>query len=234
MPPPVLTPIQRTMEEEALSTPHATGYRMRWEPVLAFLVAGGISYALPESLSVGPRWLLLATVLILLVPTILAHRSGRHSLNHLFGILANAVITVSLCGSLALLVAALPAHKEAPTTLLISAFLLWWANILIFSLWYWRLDGGGPIIRQKNAPYGSRGFLFPQLQIESGERKAMGADKWTPGFVDYLFVAFNTSTAFSPTDTLVLARWAKLLMMAQAMISLLVLVLLVARGINIL
>ncbi len=207
---------------------------MRWEPVLALIAAGGISFALPEALSLGPRWLLLVIVLILLVPTILTHRSGRHSLNHLFGILANAVITVSLCGSLALLVAALPAHTEAPTTLLVSAFLLWCANILIFSLWYWRIDGGGPTMRQKSAPYGSQAFLFPQLQIESGERKAMGAENWTPGFVDYLFVAFNTSTAFSPTDTLVLARWAKLLMMAQALISLLVLVLLVARGINVL
>ena len=151
------------------------------------------------------------------------------------GGLSGAVLGfMAVAGSLALLVAALPSHKEAPTTLLVSALLLWCANILIFSLWYWRIDGGGPTMRQKSAPYGSQAFLFPQLQIESGERKAMGAGNWTPGFVDYLFVAFNTSTAFSPTDTLVLARWAKLLMMAQALISLLVLVLLVARGINVL
>jgi hypothetical protein len=200
----------------------------------ALVAACGISWALPESLSVGPRWLLLVLVGLLLIPTIQAHRAGHHSLNHLFGILCNAVITASLCGSLALLVITLPAHKEAPTTLLISAFLLWCANILVFALWYWRLDGGGPSVRIKRTPYGSRAFLFPQLQIESGERKAMGAEHWCPGFVDYLFLAFNTSTAFSPTDTLVLARWAKALMMAQALISLLVLVLLVARGINVL
>lgn len=152
----------------------------------------------------------------------------------MFGILCNFVITLSLCGSLALLVAALPARKEAPATLLLSALLLWCANILVFSLWYWRLDGGGPASRQKRAPFGSRAFLFPQLQIESGERKLMGAEHWTPRFVDYLFFAFNTSTAFSPTDTLVLQGWAKLMMMGQASISLLVLVLLVARGINVL
>jgi hypothetical protein len=201
---------------------------------MAVVAAGIISYALPESISVGPRWLLLALVTLLLIPTILAHRRGHHSLNHWLGILCNAVITVSLCGSLALLVVALPTRKEAPTTLLISAFLLWCANILTFALWYWRLDGGGPAVRMRRAPYGSRAFLFPQLQIESGERVAMGAGHWCPGFVDYLFVAFNTSTAFSPTDTLVLARWAKLLAMAQALISLMVLVLLVARGINVL
>ena len=207
---------------------------VRWEPALALLAAGGISYALPESLSVGPRWLLLAVVSVLLGPTILAHRKGHHSANHLLGVLSNSVITLSLCGSLVLLVAALPARKEAPTTLLVSAFLLWCGNILTFSLWYWRLDGGGPAVRLRRAPYGSRGFLFPQLQIESGERKLMDAEHWSPSYVDYLFIAFNTSTAFSPTDTLVLARWAKLLTMAQAMISLLILVLLVARGINVL
>ena len=213
---------------------HPTPAQIRWDPALALLAAGGISFALPESLSIGPRWLLFVLVSVLLVPTILTHRSGRHSLNHLFGILCNAVITLNLCGSLTLLVAALPERKEAPATLLLSALLLWCANVLVFSLWYWRLDGGGPASRQKRAPYGSRAFLFPQLQIESGERKFMGVEHWTPGFVDYLFLAFNTSTAFSPTDTLVLQGWAKLMMMGQASISLLILVLLVARGINVL
>jgi hypothetical protein len=217
-------------------SPHspAPHLKLRWEPALALLAAGGVSYALPESLSVGPHWLLLAVVVVLLVPTIVSHRTGRHSWNHFFGILCNAVVTLALCGSLVLLVKALPAHKEEPVTLLISAMLLWGSNILTFALWYWRLDGGGPVHRSRRTPYGSRAFFFPQLQIESGERKAMGADNWSPGFVDYLFLAFNMSTAFSPTDTLVLARWAKLLSMAQALISLSVLVLLVARGINVL
>jgi len=201
---------------------------------MALLATGGIAFALPASLSFGPRGLVLGLVALLLVPTIVAHRAGHHSLNHLCGLLSNAAITVSLCGSLALLVATLATRTETPTTLLISAFMLWCANILTFALWYWRLDGGGPMIRRRRAPYGSRGFLFPQLQIETEERKIMGVENWTPGFIDYLFIAFNTSTAFSPTDTLVLARWAKLLTMAQALISLLVLVLLVARGINVL
>jgi len=209
-------------------------HKLRWEPVLAFIATGGIAYALPDWLSIGPRWLLLTTVLLLLVPTIVTHKTGHHSINHLFGIISNAVITAFLCCSLGLLVTSLPTRKEAPSTLLISASLLWCANILTFALWYWRLDGGGPAVRHKRIPYASKGFLFPQLQIESEERKAMGAEDWSPGFIDYLFIAFNTSTAFSPTDTLVLTRWAKLLTMAQALISLLVLVLLVARGINVL
>lgn len=208
--------------------------RIHWEAPLAALAAGGIAYALPESLSVGPRWLLLVVVSVLLVPTVVAHQTGRHSLNHFFGILCNIVITAAICGSLVLLVHGLPSRKEPPVTLLVSALLLWCANIITFALWFWRLDGGGPIPRRRRAPYGSRAFLFPQLQIESGERKAMGAEHWTPAFGDYLFVAFNTSTAFSPTDTLVLAIWAKLLSMVQALVSLMVLVLLVARGINVL
>ena len=215
-------------------TPPPYSHKLRWEPVLAFIATGGIAYALPEWLSIGPRWLLLAVVLLLLIPTVVTHKTGHHSVNHLFGILSNAVITVFLCGSLGLLVTSLPARKEPPSTLLISAFLLWCANILTFALWYWRLDGGGPAVRHKRTPYASTGFLFPQLQIEMQERKAMNAENWSPGFVDYLFIAFNTGTAFSPTDTLVLARWAKLLSMAQALISLMVLVLLVARGINVL
>ena len=214
--------------------PHVHAGKLRWEPVLALMAAGGVSYALPSSLSVGPHWLLLVLVIVLLVPTIVSHRTGRHSWNHFFGIVCKAVVTFALCGSLVLLVKALPDHTEDPVTLLISAMLLWGSNILTFALWYWRLDGGGPTVRSRRVPYGSRAFFFPQLQIESGERKAMGADNWSPGFVDYLFLAFNTSTAFSPTDTLVLARWAKLLSMAQALISLSVLVLLVARGINVL
>ena len=213
---------------------HGANPRFRWEPAFALLATGGIAYALPSFLSVGPRWLVLAVVTVLLVPTIVAHRVGHHSLNHLFGLLSNAALTVFLCASLGLLVATLALRKENPVTLLVSAFLLWCANILTFALWYWRLDGGGPYIRRRRAPYGSRGFLFPQLQIETNERKAMGVENWTPGFIDYLFIAFTTSTAFSPTDTLVLSRWAKLLTITQALISLLVLVLLVARGINVL
>ncbi|MDB6094519.1 MAG: hypothetical protein JWM32_2081 [Verrucomicrobia bacterium] len=207
---------------------------IRWEPMFALLAAAAISFALPESLSVGPSWLLLVLVLLLLIPTIISHQVGEHSWNHFFGIVANAVVTAGLGGSLVLLVYALPARRDTPAMLLTSAFLLWLSNILTFALWYWRLDGGGPVVRHSHAPYGSRAFFFPQLQIESGERKQMGAERWTPEFVDYLFVAFNLSTAFSPTDTLVLSRWAKVLAMLQSLISLAIVILLVARGINVL
>lgn len=208
--------------------------RFRWEPAFAILATGAISYALPDFLSVGPRWLLFALIVLLLIPTVIAHHTGRHRWNHVFGIASNSVVTLALAGELGLLVTTLPSHREPPTHLLFSAFLMWVSNVLIFALWYWRLDGGGPIERLRHGSYGSQSFLFPQLQVESIERRQMNSDQWTPLFVDYLFLAFNLSTAFSPTDTLILGRWAKILAMAQSLISLSIVILLVARGINVL
>ena len=206
----------------------------RWQAILALIAVGGIYTALPSELSVGPGWLLLTVVLILLVPTVVAHRTGRHSLNHLLGIIINSIITASLVGSLALLISGLPSHKEAPRPLLVSAASLWLTNVLTFALWYWRLDGGGPFARRRRGSYGSRAFLFPQMQIERSERSAFGVETWSPSFVDYLFVAFNTSAAFSPTDTPVLASWAKLLNMVQSLISLAIVAILVSRAVGVL
>ena len=206
----------------------------RWQAILALIAVGGIYTALPGELSVGPRWLLLAIVLVLLGPTVVAHRTGRHSLNHLLGIIIDSIITASLVGSLALLISGLPSHKEAPRPLLVSAASLWLSNVLTFALWYWRLDGGGPFARRRRGSYGSRAFLFPQMQIERSERSAFGVETWSPTFVDYLFVAFNTSAAFSPTDTPVLASWAKLLNMVQSLISLAIVAILVSRAVGVL
>jgi len=189
---------------------------------------------LPRALSFGPRWLLFAIIVTLLVPTVVSHRMQRHSLNHTLGIVINSIITAALCASLGLLVAGLPGRKEAPSALLRSAAALWSTNVLVFALWYWRLDGGGPTARRSRARYGSRAFLFPQSQIERSERAALGAESWSPGFFDYLFVAFNTSAAFSPTDTPVLESWAKLLNIIQALISLTIIALLVSRGVGVL
>ncbi|MDD5199431.1 MAG: hypothetical protein PHC88_06470 [Terrimicrobiaceae bacterium] len=201
-----------------------------WQALLAMVAVGGISASLPEQLTFGPRWLLSAVIVVLLAPTVFAHHTGRYSLNHALGIFNNAVITLALISSLVLLVAALPAHKQAAVALLRSAATLWVTNVLVFALWYWRLDGGGPVARHRAGGYGSASFLFPQQQIEKSERASLAAGRWSPMFVDYLFVAFNTSAAFSPTDTPVLARWAKLLNMAQGFISLTIVALLVSRA----
>jgi hypothetical protein len=103
---------------------------------------------------------------------------------------------------------------------------------MVFASWYWRLDAGGPHMRALRPAHQEGAFLFPQMTV--APRSKLADSAWKPGFVDYLFLAFNASTAFSPTDVPVLSRWAKLLMMVQSCISLGIVLILAARAINIL
>lgn len=206
----------------------------RWQAVLALLAVAGIYLALPKELIVGPTWLLPVLVVVLLVPTVFAHRTGRHSLNHVLGIVIGAIITFGLIASVVLLVTTIQGGKEPALTLLRSGGALWVTNILVFALWYWRLDGGGPRKRETEHEFGSCSFVFAQMQIEKMERKTFGVDGWRPGFVDYLFVAFTTSSTFGPTDAPVLTHWAKLLTMTQILISLTIMVLLISRAVGVL
>lgn len=206
----------------------------RWPAVLAISAVGGLRLALPDRLAVGPNWLLLAVVLVLLVPTVWARLGGSHGLNQALGYVVNGIVTADMLWSLGLLVRALPQHTEAPGAMLRSAAALWIANILVFASWYWRLDAGGPHARDLRAAHEDGAFLFPQMTLDQQTKDAMGLGDWSPEFVDYLFLAFNTSTAFSPTDAPVLDRWAKVLMMTQALISFMTVALLAARAVNIL
>jgi hypothetical protein len=209
-----------------------------WPAVVAVLADASLYLALPPALSVGPRWLLLVVVVFLLVPIVIAHWRGNMALTRVLTLIANAVITAAMIASLGFLIEGLPKHREDSEALLRSAVGLWLTNILVFALWYWRLDAGGPHERARPKGMLNSAFLFPQmLQQESGKQSAEDRNaraNWSPEFVDYLFLAFNTSTAFSPTDTAVLSRGAKLGMMAQALISLAILVLIAARAVNIL
>jgi hypothetical protein len=206
----------------------------RWPALVALFAVGGLRLAIPDFLSIGPDWLLLAVVGVLVIPTVLARRRGSHRLNQVFGYALNAVVTTDMAWSLGLLIAALPSHKEPPQVLLRSAAALWVTNILVFASWYWRLDAGGPNARELRKSHTDGAFLFPQMTLDTETREEMGEQDWRPGFVDYLFVAFNTSTAFSPTDCPVLSRWAKVLMMIQSLISFTTVALLAARAVNIL
>lgn len=206
----------------------------RWPAALALLAIGGLRLALPESLSIGPDWLLMAVVVVLLIPNVWAQFTNRPAISRVFGFIVTAAVTADMIWSLGLLLAALPRHRETPLQLLESAAALWIANILVFASWYWRLDGGGPGARELRGVHTDGAFLFPQMTLNKEARVEMGEQCWNPGFVDYLFLAFNTSTAFSPTDVPVLSRWAKLLMMIQSLISLATVALLAARAVNIL
>jgi hypothetical protein len=198
------------------------------------LSIGGLYYALPSQLSVGPDWLVLVLVAILTIPAVISYRQGNWRLSQILGYTASSVVTLSVVMSLALLISRLPAHKETPLQLLRAASALWVCNLLVFACWYWRLDAGGPYQRDLRRSHTDGAFLFPQMTLDPDLRAEMGEDQWSPGFVDYLFLAFNTSTAFSPTDVPVLSRWAKILMMLQASISLVTIAILAARAVNIL
>jgi hypothetical protein len=206
----------------------------RWPAAVALLSVGGLYYALPPELRVGPEWLVLVLVAMLAIPATISHYRGHSQLSHALGYAANSVVTLSVAISLALLIRRLPGHKDAPAQLLRSAASLWICNLLVFACWYWRLDAGGPHQRALRRSHTDGAFLFPQMLLDPSLRKEMGEDLWRPRFVDYLFLAFNTSTAFSPTDVPVLSRWAKILMMVQASISLTTIAILAARAVNIL
>ena len=203
----------------------------RLPAIIALLAVGGIYTALPPFLTLGPRWLLLAVVSVLLIPTVVSLRTGHYQLNRVLGYVVSAVITLALVVSLVLLIKALPTRAEAAPELLRSAAALWLANILVFALWYWRLDGGGPLQRDRRGAHTEGAFLFPQMTEYS---KTATEANWSPRFIDYLFIAFNMSTAFSPSDTPILSRWAKVLTMLQSAISLIIIALLASRAIGIL
>jgi uncharacterized membrane protein len=167
-------------------------------------------------------------IFVLMIPIVITNRRGYFKITRMLTFAALGLITVAMIASLIFLVQGIPSHRELPKALLRSALDLWITNILVFALWYWKLDAGGPLGRDHSRCKIASAFLFPQL---SSDREH---DGWSPQFLDYLFVAFNTSTAFSPTDTAVLSRWAKVATMVQSLISLSILVLLAARAVNIL
>jgi uncharacterized membrane protein len=192
------------------------------------LLIGVLYLVLPEGLTIGPGWLLLVIEGVLLAPLLIVGAILRRALPYrvarglALGLLA--VVTAALIGSVILLVNNLEGFRRAGQ-LLPSAALIWGINVLVFATWYWEIDGGGPRSRLL-AGHEAADFQFPQ-------QLGGNTSGWAPGFIDYLFLAFCSATALSPADTMPLTRRAKLLMMCEAIISLLIIVLLVARAVNI-
>lgn len=209
----------------------------RWPAVIGVLAAVALHFALPADLRFGPQGALAAVVVTLLAVAWVARHAGLHHVNAKAGYAVLAVLTAGLLYGVARLFAGLLQHTISAPDLLRAAAVLWATNVIVFATWYWRLDGGGPNVRELREAHTRGAFLFPQMAVPSpGLEDATIAETegWRPGFVDYLFVAFNTSTAFSPTDVPVLSRWAKLAMMLQSIISVTAVVLLVGRAVNIL
>src|SRR5437588_8083810 len=218
-----------TADNEAAPYKHTVIFNPRWAVITGILAIGFLFLALPEGLTFGPSWLLLAIEAVLLIPLIfvgLTRRPIPHITLRLFAFSVLAVVTLALAASIVLLVNALITGSTKGIFLLRSAAVLWVTNILIFALWYWEVDGGGPHKRHKSG-HQAADFMFPQQA--DGNKTG-----WVAEFVDYLFVAFTAATALSPADTFPLTRRAKLLMMAEAILSMVIIVLLAARAVNIL
>ena len=205
--------------------PHLIGRVPKWTVSIGILLIGVIYYFLPSALTVGPAWGLLAVELVLISPLWIFWGTGHilpYNVTRRISLLLLAVVTLALAIGVFLLITHLSAFTSG-INLLRTAALLWIFNILVFALWYWDTDGGGPRKRHE-ANHKAIDLMFPQ--------QANG-DSWAPEFFDYLFVAFTAATAFSPTDTYPLTPAAKSLMMIEGIISLLIVAILISRVANI-
>ena len=206
----------------------------RWPATIAIVVALSLYLVLPSKLVVGPRWVLPVLELAAAIPLALTSTERRvrsSSKIRAITMILIGLITVANLASLALLVRYLiDGGVVTGNQLVRSAFAVWGTFVIVFSLWYWELDGGGPVSRHQNIQTeANRDFLFPQQASPDVFR-----DPWLPNFVDYLYLSFTNCTAFSPTDTMPLTTWAKLLMMVQSASAFVTVALVAARAVNIL
>lgn len=210
----------------------ARHHEPRWPAAVALLAAIGLYVLLPSTLIVGPRWLLPVLEGLLVIPLLVTNPDRRERDTtglRLVSILLIAIITIANISALGLLVHDLLRHADIDgKELVYSAIALWFNNVIVFALWYWELDAGGPADRHGTRPQ-DRDFLFPQNASPD-----VFTDPWMPRFLDYLYTSFTNSTAFSPTDTMPLTERAKALMMVQSASALVTIVLVAARAINIL
>lgn len=205
-----------------------------WAPQLVVAAALALDFVLPPKLTIGPSWLLPGVEALLLLGLVTAspHSNVRRSpLRRRVAIGLIALVSAVNLVSLVLLVHyLLLGGRETGRSLIYSGIALWVTNVLLFGLWYYELDRGGPVARaEKEADYAD--FLFPQM---SSEGAAHSPPDWSPRLVDYLYTSFTNATAFSPTDTMPLTPTAKWLMAVQALAALLTIGLVVARAVNIL
>ena len=204
-----------------------------WPVRIAVIAATGLQVTLPNRYEMPPTWLLPTIGVLLAIGLSVAHprRITRHSPQlRIVSILLIAVITLANAGSAARLITALLQGRthESATKLLLTGGAIWLTNVIVFGMWYWNLDRGGPAARAQ-ALKSYPDFLFPQMTVDN-----LSPPDWQPQFFDYLYISFTNAAAFSPTDTLPLARWAKLAMMLQSIVSLGTVVLVIARAVNIL
>ena len=214
--------------------PAAAG-ESRWPMALAVLAAGGLRAVLPPELRTGDaRWAFVLVVFALLAILVIGDpgRIDRDStwLRAGTGTLIGLISAVNASAAVRLVAGIISDAKFSndANILLASGGAIWLTNVITFGLWYWDLDGGGAAARARRSGR-LPAFVFPEM----ANARYVGAD-WYPKFIDYLHLSFTAATAFSPTDVSAIKSWAKLMMMSEEAISLVVAVLVVSRAVNIL
>ena len=203
-----------------------------WPGQLAVLLALVLYLALPPKLTIGPNWLLPTAEGVLLVGLVFAASQRMIGAEFRRTIALSLILIVTLANLVAL---GLLTHylivggRARGADLIDGGLVIWLTNLVLFTVWYWELDRGGPLASKEGLPPVLPDFLFPQM---TDERYA--APGWKPRFQDYLYVSLTNQTAFSPTDTMPLTRRAKRLMGIQGLASLVTVGIIVARAVNIL
>jgi len=203
----------------------ASAFELTWQADLAVLLALALHLTLPTRFVPGSKWALVAVELILLATFYFGWRGRRGSdeptLVRILRVAPIAFLAVANFVSLGLLVSTLIGGGGVTgRALILSATQIWGVNVVVFALWYWEWDRGGPARRSTSSHVE---FRFPQDGLERD---------WDPRFFDYFYVSFTNATAFSPTDAMPLTRRTKLLMLLQALASLLTVALLAGRAVN--
>jgi hypothetical protein len=208
---------------------------LRWPVTVTTAVAVGLQMAVPDRLVlVHPSWVLPATQGVLLVVLVMANPRRINNESKALRLLAltfAALLSLSNLWSLARLAIGITQGNTgtSPSHLLITGALIWLTNVIVFGLWYWEFDRGGPVARALNTKQ------YPDFQfVQMVSPPVMVPPDWEPHFVDYLYLGFTNAAAFSPTDVMPLSRWAKIAMTAQSAISIVTVALVVSRAVNIL
>ena len=221
------------MDDAAAPEPPGPGAEPRWPMATAVLAATILYIGTPHRGRV-PGWWIFPILQLILLGLLIAQDPGR--IDRRSPILRRLMVTLlvvmtagTVLGVVVLGYDILVAAEGVTATVLLGrGAAIWVANVIIFSLWYWEFDRGGPAERAAGAPVAAS-FAFPENATPE-----LAPPGWRPAYPDYLYLAFTNATAFSPTDTLPVRRWAKLTMMIQSTLSLVIAILVIARAINVL
>jgi hypothetical protein len=229
-----VTPAGQRVPAPAPAWKRHTEGEARWQVTVAVAAAVALQYPLPGRLVLlRPVWLMPTLQGLLLIALVTANprRIDTESrLIRMLGLTLAALLSLANAWSVARLVIGLVQGTEGNNAgpLLVTGGTIWLINVIVFGLWYWEFDRGGPVARA----YGVR--TYPDFQFVQMASPQLAPPDWEPTFADYLYLSFTNAAAFSPTDTMPLSRWAKMGMTAQAAISIVTVALVVARAVNIL